>query len=212
MGSPPPPLSGWTASRDLPAPPRESFRDWWSRSRGSRHEHRSRGGPGPDPGALGDTPHASTCHAPTAAGEQPAGTRFWSPSSSTGSRTTAPPSSRWQTMTRRSARRSRSAVAQRNPRGDRPGGRSGRWLGDACHRLPEGRRDRGTPRPRRRPRRGDRLGHRGRRDGDHRPRRQPRCGRRAITLVPDTHVRRAGRRRGTPSPRAWPGPTPPGPA
>ncbi len=30
----PPPLSGWTASRDLPAPPTETFRDWWSRTRG----------------------------------------------------------------------------------------------------------------------------------------------------------------------------------
>jgi L-lactate dehydrogenase complex protein LldF len=25
----PPPLSGWVASRDLPPPPDESFRDWW---------------------------------------------------------------------------------------------------------------------------------------------------------------------------------------
>jgi L-lactate dehydrogenase complex protein LldF len=25
----PPPLNGWTASRDLPAPPDETFRDWW---------------------------------------------------------------------------------------------------------------------------------------------------------------------------------------
>ncbi|GLZ00143.1 lactate utilization protein B [Actinoplanes sp. NBRC 103695] len=25
----PPPLSGWTASRDLPEPPAETFRDWW---------------------------------------------------------------------------------------------------------------------------------------------------------------------------------------
>jgi L-lactate dehydrogenase complex protein LldF len=25
----PPPLNGWTASRDLPAPPEETFRDWW---------------------------------------------------------------------------------------------------------------------------------------------------------------------------------------
>src|SRR3954449_6432942 len=25
----PPPLNGWTASRDLPEPPKETFRDWW---------------------------------------------------------------------------------------------------------------------------------------------------------------------------------------
>jgi len=27
----PPPLSGWTASRDLPEPPAETFRDWWAK-------------------------------------------------------------------------------------------------------------------------------------------------------------------------------------
>jgi L-lactate dehydrogenase complex protein LldF len=26
----PPPLNGWTASRDLPDPPKETFRDWWA--------------------------------------------------------------------------------------------------------------------------------------------------------------------------------------
>jgi L-lactate dehydrogenase complex protein LldF len=26
----PPPLSGWTASRDLPVPPRQTLRDWWA--------------------------------------------------------------------------------------------------------------------------------------------------------------------------------------
>ena len=30
----PPPLSGWTQTRDAPAPPRESFRAWWRRTRG----------------------------------------------------------------------------------------------------------------------------------------------------------------------------------
>jgi len=28
----PPPLSGWTASRDLPVPPAEGFRTWWTRT------------------------------------------------------------------------------------------------------------------------------------------------------------------------------------
>ncbi len=32
----PPPLAGWTAARDAPIPPRESFRQWWARERGGR--------------------------------------------------------------------------------------------------------------------------------------------------------------------------------
>jgi L-lactate dehydrogenase complex protein LldF len=31
----PAPLSAWTAARDLPEPPAESFRDWWARTRGT---------------------------------------------------------------------------------------------------------------------------------------------------------------------------------
>jgi L-lactate dehydrogenase complex protein LldF len=27
----PPPLSAWTASRDLPAPPPQTFRQWWEK-------------------------------------------------------------------------------------------------------------------------------------------------------------------------------------
>jgi L-lactate dehydrogenase complex protein LldF len=27
----PPPLRGWTASRDLPEPPPATFRDWWAK-------------------------------------------------------------------------------------------------------------------------------------------------------------------------------------
>jgi len=32
----PRPLSAWTETRDAPAPPRESFRAWWARTRGTR--------------------------------------------------------------------------------------------------------------------------------------------------------------------------------
>jgi len=32
----PPPLNGWTSSRDLPSPPGETFRDWWTRTREDR--------------------------------------------------------------------------------------------------------------------------------------------------------------------------------
>jgi L-lactate dehydrogenase complex protein LldF len=29
----PPPLSGWSGSRDAPVPPKETFREWWARTR-----------------------------------------------------------------------------------------------------------------------------------------------------------------------------------
>jgi len=32
----PPPLSAWTTSRELPMPPRETFRDWWHRTGGAQ--------------------------------------------------------------------------------------------------------------------------------------------------------------------------------
>jgi L-lactate dehydrogenase complex protein LldF len=31
----PPPLSGWTASRDVPSPPPQTFREWWQHERGT---------------------------------------------------------------------------------------------------------------------------------------------------------------------------------
>jgi L-lactate dehydrogenase complex protein LldF len=36
IGRMPPPLSRWTDARDVPAPPRESFRGWWARTDGDR--------------------------------------------------------------------------------------------------------------------------------------------------------------------------------
>jgi iron-sulfur cluster protein len=48
------PLSGWTATRDLPGPPRETFRDWWRRERGESESSSSNGeahtAVSPDPG------------------------------------------------------------------------------------------------------------------------------------------------------------------
>jgi len=35
---PGPGASAWTGARDLPAPPRESFRDWWAKTDGGRNE------------------------------------------------------------------------------------------------------------------------------------------------------------------------------
>jgi len=42
IGRMPAPLSRWTDARDLPAPPRESFRQWWVRTDGGRRDAGSR--------------------------------------------------------------------------------------------------------------------------------------------------------------------------
>jgi L-lactate dehydrogenase complex protein LldF len=44
IGRMPAPLSRWTDARDLPAPPRESFRAWWARTDGGRRDAKA----GPD--------------------------------------------------------------------------------------------------------------------------------------------------------------------
>jgi len=48
IGRLPPPLSRWTDARDLPAPPRESFRRWWTRTDGGRR------GAGSQPDGMGN--------------------------------------------------------------------------------------------------------------------------------------------------------------
>jgi len=57
------PLSGWTATRDLAAPPKETFRDWWRRERGAEEAGPVRGSASPSPPAD-RTPRS----APAAAG------------------------------------------------------------------------------------------------------------------------------------------------
>jgi L-lactate dehydrogenase complex protein LldF len=42
----PPPLRGWTETRDAPAPPPESFRAWWSRTRGQATQEQATRGQG----------------------------------------------------------------------------------------------------------------------------------------------------------------------
>jgi L-lactate dehydrogenase complex protein LldF len=56
------PLSGWTATRDLPQPPAETFREWWRRERGDPGAA-SVGRP-PERGAIGDPPERARAAAP----------------------------------------------------------------------------------------------------------------------------------------------------
>ncbi len=59
----PPPLAAWTDTRDLPVPPRETFRDWWARTR--------QGGDAEEPGGGGQP--AGGGGQPAGGGGQPAG-------------------------------------------------------------------------------------------------------------------------------------------
>jgi L-lactate dehydrogenase complex protein LldF len=54
IGRLPVPLNRWTDARDLPAPPRESFRRWWGRTDGGHHD---------------DVSHVSQPDSPRTAGE-----------------------------------------------------------------------------------------------------------------------------------------------
>jgi L-lactate dehydrogenase complex protein LldF len=51
--------AGWTQSRDIPAPPAQSFRDWWAK------EHRNAGGtPGTPEAGPSRTPSPDTKETP----------------------------------------------------------------------------------------------------------------------------------------------------
>ena len=57
------PLSGWTATRDLAAPPKETFRDWWRRERGG-----DEAAPRPGPASPSPPSDRTRRSAPAAAG------------------------------------------------------------------------------------------------------------------------------------------------
>ena len=48
-------VGGWTQQRDIPEPPRESFRNWWKKHEGETAQRLERDGVTPDPGAPGAT-------------------------------------------------------------------------------------------------------------------------------------------------------------
>jgi L-lactate dehydrogenase complex protein LldF len=52
----PPPLAAWTNTRDLPIPPRETFRDWWARTRQGGDAEEPGGGGRPAGGGTGPGP------------------------------------------------------------------------------------------------------------------------------------------------------------
>ena len=75
----PPPLSAWTSARDAPAPPAQTFRQWWRTEHGDTgHGNTGHGTPGTDTvstGRPGDRPGRGARPDPHRPGRGPAGSR-----------------------------------------------------------------------------------------------------------------------------------------
>jgi len=60
IGRMPRPMSRWTDARDIPAPPKESFRAWWARTDGGKTEARRTDGQRTNAGSPSSTPAHGT--------------------------------------------------------------------------------------------------------------------------------------------------------
>ena len=122
----------WTDARDLPSPPRESFRAWWRRTDGGRRDdagragERPRRGPRPGPARPGGRGPGAGEEAPLA-GPDGASSTACTPSSSTSS------PSGWRTTARRWSAALRGEVPGRDRAGPVRGGERAR-----PRRLPAG--------------------------------------------------------------------------
>ena len=94
----PGPAAKWSRARDVPLPPRQSFRAWWAAQRQRRNgeapDGRARGRAGPDPGRARRRAGRRGRRGPARLRAQPGSSRrARSSGSASGSRTTGPPSS-----------------------------------------------------------------------------------------------------------------------